>query len=308
MEISKDIRNKIIDLYKLGKGSTTINIELNIPKKIILNVLHDEGIVRKKNRCKSINIHEINEYYIVHRNCPKCGKELITKSKSKGIACRNHFNKLKNGSICPECLKKSQMGVNNSYYGKKHSEDVKKKISENRKHKGTGKNNTMSKNKWRIKANKNLIKKWKSGEMEEVRLKLSNKLKETIRKGKIKSINFSKKEIEIKQILENYGLNVIHSYRVDTKICDLYIPSLNLIIEYFGDYWHCNPKKYNKSYFNKKKNLFAWQIWDYDKNKLELVRNHGYNLEVVWESELKHNHNLLQKIINNHVITTNSTP
>ena len=65
----------------------------------------------------------------------------------------------------------------------------------------------------------------------------------------------------------------------------MYIPSLNLIIEYFGDYWHCNHKQYESDFFNKKKGKFAWELWDYDKKKNERIKSYGYNLEVVWEGD-----------------------
>lgn len=97
------------------------------------------------------------------------------------------------------------------------------------------------------------------------------------------------------------GYKVNHLHRVDTKICDVYVPELNLIIEYFGDYWHCNPKKYGAEYFNKKKSLTAQQIWDYDKNKIDLIKKYGYNLEVIWESELKNDNKKINQIIEKYV-------
>ena len=67
---------------------------------------------------------------------------------------------------------------------------------------------------------------------------------------------------------------------VETKIYDIFIPSLNLVIEYNGDYWHCNPKKYKPDYFNQKKQKTAKELWEYDKNKIDLIREKGYNLEI----------------------------
>ena len=108
--------------------------------------------------------------------------------------------------------------------------------------------------------------------------------------------------------IKKLGYNVKHSLKVDSKICDIYIPSLNLIIEYFGDYWHCNPKKYDSNFFNKKKSKFAWELWDYDKKKIDLIKSYGYNLEVVWEGDLKLNNKLIEIIIQNYVTKFNSTP
>jgi G:T-mismatch repair DNA endonuclease (very short patch repair protein) len=91
-------------------------------------------------------------------------------------------------------------------------------------------------------------------------------------------------------------------------VCDIYIPSLNLIIEYNGDYWHCNPNKYEGDYFNQKKNEYAKDIWEYDSNKLELIRNYGYNLEVVWESDLKTNNDIILEIIHKYDKKHNFAP
>lgn len=91
-------------------------------------------------------------------------------------------------------------------------------------------------------------------------------------------------------------------------MCDIFLPKLNLIIEYYGDYWHCNPKKYNGDYFNKKKNLPAKKIWEYDKNRLELIRTYGYNLEVVWESDFKNNNKLILAILNKYDSNNNFAP
>jgi G:T-mismatch repair DNA endonuclease (very short patch repair protein) len=156
----------------------------------------------------------------------------------------------------------------------------------------------MSKLEHRKKLSESLKKSWESGKLEETRKKMSEILKNTRRLGKIKSVNKSKKEKELCIILKNMGYQVISSLRVDTKTCDIFIPKLNLIIEYFGDYWHCNPNKYNAEYFNVKKGLTAKEIWDYDNTKLELIKNYGYNLEVIWETELKLNNDKLLNIIN----------
>jgi very-short-patch-repair endonuclease len=114
--------------------------------------------------------------------------------------------------------------------------------------------------------------------------------------GKKNSINRSKKEKEIK----NMGYQVKHSLKIDTKICDIYIPKLNLIIEYNGDYWYCNPKKYDASYYHQVKKKTAQELWEYDNNKIDLIKSNGYFFEVVWESELKSNPQIINNLIKKH--------
>lgn len=57
------------------------------------------------------------------------------------------------------------------------------------------------------------------------------------------------------------------------------------IIEFNGDYWHCNPKLYGADYFNKNKGLTASEIWQYDQSKNKLAEQHGYEVLVVWERD-----------------------
>jgi len=306
--MEQEIKDRIIAEYLSGKGSTTIEKELKIYKPGILKVLNDAGVIRKRDRCKSLNIVKDGDRFYIIRKCPKCGDDVKVSSKDKIIACRNHYDALNKKSLCKPCSLKLQVGEGNPFYGKKHKIETKEKISKSREGKGTGNNNAMSKQKWKDKARKNLIKKWESGELEETRKFMSEKMKETRRLGKLKSVIVSKKELEILKIVKKLGFDVIGSYRIGTKVCDIYIPKLNLIIEYNGDYWHCNPKKYDREFFNKSKNKYAWEIWDYDKTKLDLIKNDGYNLEVIWEGDLKDNNKLIINIIEKYVKNNFSTP
>jgi G:T-mismatch repair DNA endonuclease (very short patch repair protein) len=47
--------------------------------------------------------------------------------------------------------------------------------------------------------------------------------------------------------------------------------------------------------------MSAKEIWKYDEEKIDLIKKSGYNLEVVWESDLKNDDKLINKIIENYV-------
>ena len=71
---------------------------------------------------------------------------------------------------------------------------------------------------------------------------------------------------------------------------DLYIPHINLIIEYNGDYWHANPNKYADGSLLKivgKGLVLVNDIWARDKLKKEAALNNGYKFAVIWETEYK---------------------
>jgi|688.fasta_scaffold47265_5 hypothetical protein len=290
------IRDTIIREYKNGNSSSVIAKMVGLSRPTILKVLKNVGITRKRDRCKSLDIIKDGEKYYIIRKCPKCNKDVKTTSKDKTIACRNYINALNGGYLCKPCSLKLQEGKGNPFYGKKHTKDSIKKISDSRSGKYTGDENHMKKKEYRDMSKNIMRSNWDNGILD--RKVMSEQIKQTRRSGKIKSTIISKKEREIVSFLRSLNIEVISSFRVDSKVCDIYIPYLNLIIEYNGDYWHCNPIKYDGDYFNQKKNKYAKDIWEYDRVKLELVRSYGYNLEVVWETDLKHDKNLIKKIIN----------
>ena len=43
------------------------------------------------------------------------------------------------------------------------------------------------------------------------------------------------------------------------------------IIEFYGDYWHCNPKFYNESFYNVSKQKTAKELWEIDARKKEIA-------------------------------------
>ena len=297
---------KIISEYKKGKSSLDISKIIGLSKPTILKVLNKHNLVRKRDRCSSLDIKKEDDRYYIIRKCPKCNKDIKTTSKDRGIACRNYFNAINNNYNCVKCMSESFIGEGNHFFGKTHSKESLDKISESKKGQYSGNKNHMKQEKYRQMSRDIMRSNWDNGILD--RKVISEQMKQTQRSGKIKSVIVSKREKEIVGELKLLGYKTIHSYRVDSKICDVFIPSLNLIIEYFGDYWHCNPKKYEPDYFNKKKNKFAWELWDYDKKKIDLIKSYGYNLEVVWEGDLKFNNKLIELIIENYVTKLITTP
>lgn len=61
------------------------------------------------------------------------------------------------------------------------------------------------------------------------------------------------------------------------------------LIEFQGDYWHCNPKIYKENFFNKVINLSAKEIWDKDNNKKIVAEKFGYKVLYIWEYDYKEN-------------------
>jgi G:T-mismatch repair DNA endonuclease (very short patch repair protein) len=60
-----------------------------------------------------------------------------------------------------------------------------------------------------------------------------------------------------------------------------------ILIEFNGDYWHCNPEKYEPNFYHQVKKIRAHEIWANDAKRLETISSLGYRIHVIWESEYK---------------------
>jgi len=85
---------------------------------------------------------------------------------------------------------------------------------------------------------------------------------------------------DIKEDVHFAELN--EEYKIGCFQVDFCIPSQKKIIEYFGSYWHMNPKIYKPEDFNKKKKMTAKEIWKLDKTRIEFFENRGYHVEIIW--------------------------
>ena len=79
----------------------------------------------------------------------------------------------------------------------------------------------------------------------------------------------------------------------NTYNLDFYDKTKNLVIEFLGDYWHANPKRYNsdETIIHHQKSICVKDIWKYDKQRKRnicKVLNNPIYIEV-WESDWKEN-------------------
>lgn len=60
-----------------------------------------------------------------------------------------------------------------------------------------------------------------------------------------------------------------------------------LCIEFNGDFWHANPDKYQATDIvqHRGKHVIAREIWERDKIKNDIIRERGYDVLIIWESE-----------------------
>jgi hypothetical protein len=103
--------------------------------------------------------------------------------------------------------------------------------------------------------------------------------------------SISKAERELLQIFLSEKINMEHQFSIyDENNNKQYLYDFrykNKIIEYHGDWWHCNPKKYNKDYYHPRVKLTAEDIWKKDNRKENYARNNNFELLIIWENDYK---------------------
>jgi len=76
------------------------------------------------------------------------------------------------------------------------------------------------------------------------------------------------------------GFDFLRQFRVGHYIVDAYIPSLKLVVQFDGDYWHDKPEAQAR-----------------DKNHNAFMDSHGIQFIRVRQSELKTDYNILRQRI-----------
>jgi|GEM_PF-1043160 len=102
--------------------------------------------------------------------------------------------------------------------------------------------------------------------------------------------------IDFKNFLEKEVLRSINNASGKKLSYQVHIPGIpgcfdfgigKKIIEFNGDYWHCNPIKYHPNFYHTMKKRFAAEIWEYDAKKHNEAISRGYDIMIIWENDWK---------------------
>lgn len=106
---------------------------------------------------------------------------------------------------------------------------------------------------------------------------------------KSNGIGISKGQKKLYDLIKAKYEDAISEYNIeDLNISvDIYIPSKNLIIEFFGDYWHCNPNKYDSTYYHSQIHKHAYEVWNHDKARMENIEHLGFKTMIIWECDFR---------------------
>ena len=158
----------------------------------------------------------------------------------KGFTGRHHSNEAK------EKIRKSQIGEMNSFYGKHHTEEAIQNIVKNHR------------------TNYGPV-------SEEVKAKISKTVSERWKDGTLSVTNYDTSiELKVQEQLDEIGVKYIKQKVIYDEnrvyVIDFYIPSLKLVIECNGDYWHTRQDRVERDNMLKKyvestgrKIVFIWE-------------------------------------------------
>jgi len=102
-------------------------------------------------------------------------------------------------------------------------------------------------------------------------------------------------ELKIGEYLTSIGVSHMSNHVHSIFTFDFYIPSVNLVIECQGDYWHCNPLKYSDKIPDK----IQIKNMERDSRKVQYLKDNGFRSLFIWEYDINRNfENVKLKILN----------
>ena len=246
------------------------------------------------------NIYFENNKWFGERFCPNCEKIIKCIANERYYLIRNIKIYENKKAFCLNCFQNSMKGNKNPFFGKKHSDKTKKQVSESRKGKACGKDNSMNNPENRKKISLSLKKKYASGDLDYLKKIQRDFAIKHQTDGTFKSCLVSKIESEIGKKFNEIGTKFETQFKITSKPYDFYFPEKNLLVEFNGDYFHANPNKYDANYYNKKKGMFAHELWAQDELKKKEALDKGYNFLTIWEEDYKKDKDLTINKIKNY--------
>jgi len=166
-----------------------------------------------------------------------------------------------------------------------HTDEIKRKISNSAKGRIASHQTRAKQSVSAIKRGVNFPIGW--GHSQKTKDKLSEITKKQWEIGIHKPTFKSKGHIEVEHILTELGYDIVSEYFIKGRPYDIFVKSLNLIIEYNGTYWHYDSRVFDENYFDKSKNRYVKDVWEHDKHKIQTAINSGYCILVIWQFDFE---------------------
>lgn len=242
----------------------------------------------------------------VEFKCPVCNKiEMLTKSEVKNkkfcsLKCLGLYKTIENSEElkCDYCgkkfLKRKSLISKHNFCTKKCSE----KQSSKNNNKKVYKKCIICDKEFLVGRNRKNIAKTCSKECHYEYIKdISNNghMAERLKKNGIKTVLNQKKnktlpEIMVEEYFNNNGIRFESQKLMYNKfIVDFYLPEYDMVIEVFGDYWHCNPSKYGYEEGKKEPNKYQIRQMSKDKARKNYLTKCGHKFVILWEDDIYKN-------------------
>lgn len=210
-----------------------------------------------------------------------------TKGKPKSAAMRAKLSASTTGKPKPWML-----GAENvNFGGVLHTVEVRQRMSDTRKLMGsTWTPAHCEAHRQRMLGDSNVMR--GTNHTPEMRAKLSEIKKRQYRDGKVNVRNYkvSKPERDIAAWLLSHGIEFKPQYHIPGVPFwyDFYLPALGLLVEFQGDYWHANPRRYNPGThlkFHRRGSVMVEDIWQRDAEKRQAGVGAGFRVAYIWEMD-----------------------
>lgn len=240
---------------------------------MILGIIKNKKKIYGKCLIKNTTISGNKTKTIICNNIPALSNDLIIftckKCKNERTVTKKVFftNRIKN-HLCTKCLKEKNYFNKYGYKSWNQNPLIQKKQH----------------------TSESIRKQWQNQNYRKMQIQsMHNRWKDESYKSKMGKLFISKKNKFQTSVFEQMlqkDKNWIMEYPIpDTNFfVDLYNVKTRQIIECFGDYWHCNPKKYNKNYYHNRIHKTAKEIWKHDKDRIKTLTKLGFNVKIIWES------------------------
>lgn len=116
----------------------------------------------------------------------------------------------------------------------------------------------------------------------------------------------SKIELEAYNYIKDNCVSDLQSQiKINNYTVDMYSKSLNLIIEFFGTFWHMDSRVYDSTHINKINKMTAGEIWRHDEDRINRLKEYDptYIIYIIKERDWRKNKNKvieqIKKVIEN---------
>jgi len=92
-------------------------------------------------------------------------------------------------------------------------------------------------------------------------------------------------EIELENFCRTICKDVETNKRISCWNVDVVSWTKNVVIEFFGDFWHMHPAKYGPNDIHQLFRKPASHIWARDEKKINDLKNRGFKVIIVWERD-----------------------